>query len=83
MSLAIAEAMLSDLKWSREFLADKFVECFKRDPRTWLRGAVLRFPAIRRRRRGFPGADSPAQRQERRRHARGVRSGCMPMSTKS
>jgi ADP-ribosyl-[dinitrogen reductase] hydrolase len=34
MSLAIAEAMLSDLKWGREFLADKFVEAFKRDPRT-------------------------------------------------
>ena len=34
MSLAIAEAMLSELKWGREYLADKFVEAFKRDERT-------------------------------------------------
>ena len=43
MSLAIAEAMLSDLKWSREFLADKFVECFKRDPRTGYAGRFYDF----------------------------------------
>ena len=40
MSLAIAEAMLSELKWGPEHLAEKFVECFKRDPRT---GYAARF----------------------------------------
>jgi ADP-ribosyl-[dinitrogen reductase] hydrolase len=43
MSLAIAEAMLSDLKWGREFLADKFVESFKRDPRTGYAGRFYDF----------------------------------------
>ena len=43
MSIAIAEAMLSDLKWSREFLAEKFVECFKRDPRTGYAGRFYDF----------------------------------------
>lgn len=33
MSLAIAEAMLEDLRWGREFIAEKFVEAFHRDPR--------------------------------------------------
>lgn len=32
MSLAVSEVLLSD-DWSREHFADKFVECFKRDPR--------------------------------------------------
>src|SRR5262249_12659234 len=43
MTLAIAEAMLSELKWGREFLADKFVECFKRDPRTGYAGRFYEF----------------------------------------
>jgi ADP-ribosylglycohydrolase len=43
MTLAIVEAMLSDLKWGREFLADKFVECFKRDPRTGYAGRFYEF----------------------------------------
>jgi ADP-ribosyl-[dinitrogen reductase] hydrolase len=43
MSLAIAEALVSGLKWSREFLADKFVECFKRDPRKGYAGGFYDF----------------------------------------
>ena len=43
MALAIAEAMLSDLKWGREFLAGRFVECFKRDPRTGYAGRFYDF----------------------------------------
>ena len=33
MSVAVAEAVLEDLKWGREYLADKFVEAFRRDER--------------------------------------------------
>lgn len=33
MSLAIAEAIVSEKPWTAEFLAHKFVEVFKRDPR--------------------------------------------------
>lgn len=33
MSLAIAELLISGKPWTRENLADKFVECFKRDER--------------------------------------------------
>ncbi len=33
MSIAIAEAILSGQPWTREMLAQKFVEAFKRDPR--------------------------------------------------
>jgi ADP-ribosylglycohydrolase len=43
MSLAIAEAMLSDAPWSRELLAEKFVEVFKRDPRTGYAGRFYDF----------------------------------------
>src|SRR4051812_19828004 len=43
MSIAIAEAMLSGLKWGPEFLADKFVECFKRDERTGYAGRFYEF----------------------------------------
>jgi ADP-ribosylglycohydrolase len=43
MSLAIAEAIVSDLKWGREFLAGKFVEAFKRDPRTGYAGRFYDF----------------------------------------
>lgn len=33
MSLAIAELLIAKTKWTRENIADKFVECFKRDER--------------------------------------------------
>ncbi|SMF03969.1 ADP-ribosylglycohydrolase [Alteromonadaceae bacterium Bs31] len=33
MSLAIAELIISNVAWTKENLADKFVECFKRDER--------------------------------------------------
>jgi ADP-ribosylglycohydrolase len=33
MSIAIAEAVLSDEPWTPKSLADRFVACFKRDPR--------------------------------------------------
>jgi ADP-ribosylglycohydrolase len=32
MSIAVAELLASDMEFSRENLADKFVECYKRDP---------------------------------------------------
>jgi len=40
MSIAIAELLVSDAEWTPENIADKFVECFKRDPR---RGYAKRF----------------------------------------
>src|SRR5690348_9192118 len=33
MSIAVAELIASDAPWTRETIADKFVEVFKRDPR--------------------------------------------------
>lgn len=33
MTLAIAELLVEGVEWTRKNLADKFVECFKRDPR--------------------------------------------------
>ncbi len=33
MSIAIAEAIISDAPWTKEMLADRFVSVFKRDPR--------------------------------------------------
>jgi len=33
MSLAIAELLISGAAWTPENIAQKFVECFKRDPR--------------------------------------------------
>jgi ADP-ribosyl-[dinitrogen reductase] hydrolase len=43
MSIAIAELMLSDYKWTRELLADQFVTAFKRDPREGYAGAFYQF----------------------------------------
>jgi len=40
MSVAIAELLVSEVDWTPENIADKFVECFKRDPR---RGYAKRF----------------------------------------
>lgn len=40
MSLAIAELLISGAEWTSENIAQKFVECFKRDPR---RGYAKRF----------------------------------------
>ncbi len=34
MSIAVAEAIISGERWTSRMLADKFVECFKRDQRT-------------------------------------------------
>lgn len=42
MSIAIVEALLED-KFTREGLADKFVECFKRDPRRGYAGRFFLF----------------------------------------
>lgn len=38
MSLALAELMLTGVKWTKEVLAQKFVDVFKRDPRTGYAG---------------------------------------------
>lgn len=43
MSLAIAEAMLSERPFSRELLADCFVNAFKRDPREGYAGRFFEF----------------------------------------
>lgn len=43
MSIAIAEVMLSDNEWSTKVLADKFVECFHRDPRQGYAGRFYEF----------------------------------------
>lgn len=43
MSIAIAEAMISDFKWTRELLADYFVRAFKRDPREGYAGSFYQF----------------------------------------
>ncbi len=40
MSIAIAELLINNIAWTPENIADKFVECFKRDPR---RGYAKRF----------------------------------------
>lgn len=42
MSIAIAEVMLTDA-WTTEVLADKFVECFRRDPRQGYAGRFYEF----------------------------------------
>jgi len=41
MSLAVAEALLQDLEWTKEKIADKFVECFQRDKRRGYTTAFL------------------------------------------
>jgi ADP-ribosyl-[dinitrogen reductase] hydrolase len=43
MSIAIAEAIVSGEPWTRELLADKFVEAFKRDPREGYAGRFYQF----------------------------------------
>ncbi|MBN1121887.1 MAG: ADP-ribosylglycohydrolase family protein [Anaerolineae bacterium] len=43
MSLAIAEAILSGEAWTPLMLANKFVECFKRDQRTGYAGGFYEF----------------------------------------
>lgn len=43
MSIAIAEVMVSDNEWTRQTLADSFVNCFKRDPREGYAGGFYRF----------------------------------------
>lgn len=43
MSVAIAELIVSDAAWTRENIADKFVEAFKRDPRKGYAGSFYNF----------------------------------------
>lgn len=43
MSLAIAEAIVSGKSWTAEFLAQKFVDVFKRDPREGYAGGFYDF----------------------------------------
>nr|BBH86542.1 hypothetical protein KTC_12930 [Thermosporothrix sp. COM3] len=43
MTLAIAEIMVSGVPWTKETLAEKFVEVFKRDPREGYAGSFYRF----------------------------------------
>ena len=43
MSLAVAEALVSGERWSREHLASRFVEVFHRDPRTGYAGGFYSF----------------------------------------
>ena len=43
MSLAIAELILSDEEWTPLNIASRFVECFKRDPRTGYAGRFYQF----------------------------------------
>ncbi|MBD2579542.1 ADP-ribosylglycohydrolase family protein [Oscillatoria sp. FACHB-1406] len=43
MSLAIAELLISHQLWTRENLADKFVEVFRRDPREGYAGKFYQF----------------------------------------
>lgn len=43
MTLAIVEAMLADMDWTEESLADRFVEVFHRDPRTGYAGSFYHF----------------------------------------
>jgi ADP-ribosylglycohydrolase len=42
MTLAIAEALLSDERWTKESLANRFVEVFKRDERTGYSGGFYK-----------------------------------------
>lgn len=43
MSIAVAEVILSGNEWTKEALADSFVNCFKRDQRTGYAGGFYRF----------------------------------------
>jgi ADP-ribosyl-[dinitrogen reductase] hydrolase len=43
MTIAVAEALLSGKPWTKELLADKFVECYKRDPRNSYARAFNKF----------------------------------------
>lgn len=43
MTLAIVEAMLDDMPWTEEVLADRFVEVFHRDPHTGYAGSFYEF----------------------------------------
>ncbi len=43
MSIASAEALVSGQLWTRELLADRFVEAFKRDPREGYAGRFYQF----------------------------------------
>ncbi len=43
MSLAIAEMIVEDVPWTREAIAAKFVEVFKRDPREGYAGRFYKF----------------------------------------
>ena len=43
MSIAVAEAIVSGQKWTRELLAAKFVAAFKRDPHTGYAGGFYAF----------------------------------------
>ena len=43
MSLAVAETVVSGAAWTREMLAERFVEAFKRDPREGYAGSFYEF----------------------------------------
>ncbi len=43
MSLAIAELLVDKVEWSKQNIADKFVEVFKRDPREGYAGSFYKF----------------------------------------